>query len=77
MEDGVTAFKDQDGVQRGVHYFVVIALKGEGDPVNFGGLAKAMGGERDIPRGPRATLARYSKRCKAKAMLGLVSGGMP
>ena len=51
-EDGVTALKDQDGVQRGVHYFVVIALKGEGDPVDFRGLAKPMGGEKDIPRGP-------------------------
>ena len=51
-EDGVTALTDKDGVQRGVHYFVVIALKGEGDPVDFRGLAKSMGGERDIPRGP-------------------------
>jgi len=73
-EDGVTAFKDQDGVQRGVHYFVVIALKGEGDPVNFGGLAKAMGGERDIPRGPtrdpRAILKALQGQGDARAGLG-------
>ena len=76
-EDGVTALKDQDGVQRGVHYFVVIALKGEGDPVDFRGLAKPMGGEKDIPRGPARTLAPFSKRYKAKAMFGPGLGGMP
>jgi len=73
-EDGVTALKDQDGVQRGVHYFVVIALKGEGDPVDFRGLAKPMGGERDIPRGPardpRAILKALQGQGDVRAGLG-------
>jgi hypothetical protein len=52
QEDGVTPRKDEDGVRRGVHYFVVIAVKGEGDPVDFRSLATPTGGEKDIPRGP-------------------------
>ena len=37
--DGVTSFKDANGDQRGMHCFVIIAVRGVGDPVNFLGLA--------------------------------------
>ncbi len=33
--DGVTPFKDANGDQRGLHSFVIMAVEGMGDPVNF------------------------------------------
>jgi hypothetical protein len=73
-EDGVAPFKDEAGTQRGVHYFVILALKGEGDPVDFRSLATPTGGEKDIPRGPgrdpRTILKALQGEGDARAGLG-------
>ncbi len=58
--EGVTALKDAKGARRGTHYFVVLAVQGVGDPVDFRDLGKPGAGEKDIKRGltrgPRSVL---------------------
>ena len=55
-EDGVTPFKDAGGDRRGVHCFVIIAVKGQGDPVDFRGLAT--NGGRNQVRGDHPSIRR-------------------
>jgi hypothetical protein len=51
LANGVTALKDEKGTRHGTHYFVVLAVKGVGDPVDFRDLGKPGAGEKDIKRG--------------------------
>ena len=68
---------DEEGVSEdriGVHYFVVLAVKGEGEPVDFRALARPGGGERDIQRGlpghVRTILKALQGEANSRAGLG-------